>query len=92
MKSAYCGGGFSDNQLLWIIPVLDGYCKKNNVKILFFERQLSNRIKNNKFITQIVKDYDIFYLKSNFSFMKILNLFLFFFKEYFRNNLLPINY
>jgi len=83
MKSAYCGGGFSDNQLLWIIPVLDGYCKKNNVKILFFERQLSNRIKNNKFITQIVKDYDIFYLKSNFSFMKILNLFLFFLKNIF---------
>lgn len=80
MKSVYCGGGFSDNQLLWIIPVLDGYCKKNNVNTLVFERRLSNRIKNNNFITQIVKDYDILYLKSNFSFIKILKLFFFFLK------------
>ena len=40
-KSIYCGGGFLDSQLLWIIPILDGYCESNNIDTIIFEKKLS---------------------------------------------------
>ena len=36
IKSLYCGGGFIDSQLLWLIIVIDGYCNKNNIRNIIF--------------------------------------------------------
>jgi hypothetical protein len=63
-KSIYCGGGFFDNQLIWIIPIIDGYCRANNIDTIIFERKLSSRIVNNISIAKIVKNYNILSLKN----------------------------
>ena len=83
-KSIYCGGGLFDNQLLWIIPVIDGYCKSNNIDTIIFERKLSNRIINNDYISKILNKYKIYSLKDNLSIFQFLNIILFFIKNFFR--------
>jgi len=82
VKSIYCGGGFYDNQLLWIIPLLDGYCKENSVDTIIFERKLSSRIINNISIAKIVKNYNILSLKNNSSFFKSISIFFFLIKNF----------
>ena len=83
-KSLYCGGGFFDNQLLWIIPIIDGYCEANNIKTIIFERKLSNRLLKNIYISSIVNKYQILNLKSNLSICQLLNIIFFFFKNFFK--------
>ena len=83
-KSIYCGGGFFDNQLLWIIPVIDGYCKSNNIDTIIFEKKLSNKIINNDHISKILNKYKIYSLKDNLSVFQFLNIILFFIKNFFR--------
>lgn len=83
-KSIYCGGGFLDNQLLWIIPIIDGYCEANKVKTIIFERKLSNRLLRNNHICSILKNYHILNLKDNFSFIQLLNIIIFFFRNFFK--------
>jgi hypothetical protein len=83
-KSIYCGGGFFDNQLLWIIPIIDGYCVANKVKTIIFERKLSNRLLKNTHISSIVKNYHILSLKDNISFIQHLNIIIFYFRNCFK--------
>jgi hypothetical protein len=83
-KSVYCGGGFFDNQLLWIIPILDAYCEANNINTIIFERKLSNRLLKNIYISSIVRKYHILNLKSNLSIYQLLNIIFFFFKNFFK--------
>ena len=82
-KSIYCGGGFFDNQLLWIIPIIDGYCEANKVETIIFERKLSNRLLKNTHINSIAKKYNILNLKDNISFIQLLNIIFFFFQKFF---------
>jgi hypothetical protein len=65
IKSLYCGGGFIDSQLLWLIIVIDGYCNKNNIRNIIFERKLDKEILKKKKITRILKKYNIIYLKDS---------------------------
>jgi hypothetical protein len=83
-KSIYCGGGFFDNQLLWVIPVIDGYCESNNVDTIIFERKLSDRIINNTNISKIINKYKICSLKDDLSFFQFINIILFFIKNSFK--------
>jgi len=83
-KSIYCGGGFFDNQLLWIIPIIDGYCDANKVETIIFERKLSNRLLKNTHINSIVKKYNVLNLKDNISIIQLLKIIFFFFKNFFK--------
>ena len=83
-RSIYCGGGFLDSQLLWIIPILDGYCEKNNINIIIFERKLSNSLLNNNYISSVLNKYKILHLKSDISFLLILNIIIFILKNLFK--------
>ena len=77
MKSLYCGGGFIDSQLLWLIPVIDGYCNKNKISTIIFERNLNKKILKKKIIAQVLKKYNIIYLKDNFILKDYLNIIFF---------------
>jgi hypothetical protein len=76
MKKIYVGGGFIDVQLLWLIPFLDGYCKKKNIKTIIFERKFKSSILNNSIINKILNKYNILYLKND---LIIKNIIFFFF-------------
>ena len=83
-KSIYCGGGFFDNQLLWVIPVIDGYCKSNNIDTIIFERKLSDRILNNNYISKIINKYSICSLKDDLSLIQLINIIFFFIINFFK--------
>ena len=58
-KSLYLGGGFRDHQILYMIPIIIGTCKKNKIKKIIFEKKLSKKILNIKIIRKILKKYEI---------------------------------
>ena len=37
----YIGGGFTEDQLLWIVPIVSYYSKKNSNNLFIFENELS---------------------------------------------------
>ncbi len=61
-KNIFVGRGFIESQLLWVIPLVHGYCKKKKIKTIIFEEQLSKRILDNVHIKKILKNYEIIYL------------------------------
>jgi hypothetical protein len=83
MRALYCGGGFIDSQILWLIPIIDGYCKKNKIETLIFERKLSQIILKKKISSNILKKYKIIYLKNELNFLKIFNIIFFILKNSF---------
>ena len=44
----FIGGKFLDSQLLFTLPIVDGYCEKNNIKTIVYEKDLPLKIINNK--------------------------------------------
>jgi hypothetical protein len=83
IKSLYCGGGFIDSQLLWLIIVIDGYCNKNNIRNIIFERKLDKEILKKKKITRILKKYNIIYLKDSLMLKDYLQIFFFILSKFF---------
>lgn len=55
----YIGGGFTEDQLLWIIPLVSNYTKNNLNKYIVFENKLSNNFLNNIIIKKYLKDFKI---------------------------------
>ena len=49
-KSLYLGGGLKDHQILYMIPIIIGTCKKNKIKKIIFEKKLSKKILKLKII------------------------------------------
>lgn len=83
-RSVFVGGGVPYVSYLWLLPVIDGYCAKNNIKTLIFEADLSDELLEHSVIKKILeKYYLIFPFKKNFNtyfyfslyFLKYLKLF-----------------
>jgi hypothetical protein len=77
-KKIYVGGGFLESQLIWILPIINSYCKKNNIKSIIFENKLSNRLTKDKRINRYLINYKIEYLKENFILKNFFKIILFF--------------
>lgn len=61
--SIYIGNNFLDSQLLYIIPFVHGYAKNAGINRLVFEREFSNKVRDNIIISEILKNYDIEFLE-----------------------------
>ena len=64
-KSIYLGGALNDSQYLFTLPIVVGYCNSNNIKKIILEKNLPLKIKNNKIIKGIIKDFEIECLEFN---------------------------
>ena len=73
-NSVYIGGGYSQSQLLWLIPLVDGYCSKKEIKNIIFENALPSNICENKLIRTILSQYNIKTLKDNLVYTNLLLL------------------
>jgi hypothetical protein len=94
-KSVFIGGGVPLSTYLWLLPLIDGYCKKNNIKSLIFEENLPDKIAKKEFIKNILNKYSIkFPFKKNFFtivkfffyFIKIKTIIIFFSLIFLRKN------
>ena len=63
----YVGGGFTEDQLLWIFPIISNYFKDTSTKTIFLENKLSSDFKKNNYIKRYL---------DNFKFLNQKNLFL----------------
>lgn len=78
-NSVFIGGGVPSSTYLWLLPLIDGYCEKNNIKSLIFEENLPDKIAKTKFIKKILNKYSIkFFFKKDF--FGILNFSFYFIK------------
>tara|TARA_B110000027_G_C16117157_1_gene300748 strand:+ start:1141 stop:2625 length:1485 start_codon:yes stop_codon:yes gene_type:complete len=65
----YIGGGFTADQLLWIVPIASNYLKKKN-KTIIFENKLPKKFLNNKIIfthlknTENIEQKNLYFFKS----------------------------
>ena len=90
-KSLYLGGGFRDHQILYMIPIIIGTCKRYKIKKIKIEKKLNPRVQNLDIIkkklkgNKIIYENDLYFKESVFSRLPILFLFilLFFFKSFF---------
>ncbi len=63
-KSIFVGGGFIESQLLWIIPIICGFCKKKKISNIIFEKKISSKILRNKELNILLKNYTLVYLEN----------------------------
>ena len=60
MKNAvYVGGGFSQDQLLWIIPIVCEKYKGTNINQIIFEKVPNSSVLKNKKIKKYLSEYEI---------------------------------
>ena len=60
MKNAvYVGGGFSQDQLIWIIPIVCEKYSKTNIDRIIFEELPNSRVLKNKKIKKYLSEYEI---------------------------------
>jgi hypothetical protein len=59
----FIGGKFLDSQLLFTLPIVDGYCEKNKIKTIIYEKDLPHKIINNKNLSKFLKKYQILSLQ-----------------------------
>ena len=92
-RSLYLGGGFREHQILYMLPIIDGACKRHNIKKIILEKKLSKRLLKLKIVKQIIEKYQIFYedelYNREFIFYRIPAIFflscIFFIKSFFLN-------
>jgi hypothetical protein len=79
--SVYIGGGYSQSQLIWLIPLVHGYCHEKAIKNIIFEKILSSTIFENTQINTILAKYNTQILKNNLVYRNILFLIFFLLKN-----------
>ena len=91
-KNIYVGSGFIDSQLLWIIPLIHGYCKKKNIQTIIFESKLSKKVLDNLHVKKILNNYEIIYLENLSIFLKYRALkYLYFLFVFLPQSLIKLN-
>jgi len=77
MKKIYVNNDFIDSQIIWLLPIIDGYCSKLRINDIIFHSRLSNKILKSKNFINFSKKYKItFFLKKKnfFFYLKIIIL------------------
>jgi hypothetical protein len=58
-KCVLVGGGFMESQLLFIIPLIHGYCSFKGIEKVIFDFPIPNKVKNNREIKKILCQYEV---------------------------------
>ena len=58
-KSLYLGGGFRDHQILYMLPIIDGICKKKKISSIILENKLPHKIFSKKIYSKFFKNYEV---------------------------------
>ena len=86
-RSVFIGAGFINNQIPWILPIVIGYCKKNNITNIILDRKVPDVLLKLDYLTNDLKNFNILYLsdvKFYFKFTKFIKK-KYFFKYFFFN-------
>ena len=53
----YIGGGFSEDQLLWIIPIISNYFNNSKQNIIYIENKLSKTFLESSIFKKYLKNF-----------------------------------
>ena len=62
-NKVFVDSGFIESQILWILPIIDGYCTKLGLKKIIFQKELSSKLKKNIYVKNFLNKYEIEYLE-----------------------------
>ncbi|MCF8196765.1 MAG: hypothetical protein K9J38_12265 [Polynucleobacter sp.] len=74
-KSLFIGNGFTNSQILFLIPIAHGYSKKMNIKVWIFEFMPPDSVLKNQDLQNIFANYHIKELNKNRHFFRVLYFF-----------------
>ena len=80
-KKIFICGGFIDEQLLWMLPIICSYSKKKKITKILFEKKI-NFNKFPKHILELLKEFEISYIENVSIFQKKLLLIFYILKNF----------
>lgn len=81
-KKLFINNDFTVSQLIWIIPIIDGFCVKNKISKIIFSTKLPSNIIHLKHVKIFLNKYSIEVIKYEPKFKKYLNTFLMLIKNF----------
>ena len=70
----FIGKDFIASQYLWVIPIVDGFCKKLKIKEIVLEKRIPDNVYSLSIIKKILNDYNLIVVEDNFSLWRKYNL------------------
>jgi hypothetical protein len=77
-STIYIGGGIRPHLILSLLPIIDGFCKKQNIQTIIFERDVNTFLKSNILYKNLKSKYIIKNLEQ-LGLNKIYSIFFFLF-------------
>ena len=62
-RSVFIGAGFINNQIPWVLPIVIGYCKKNNITQIIFDRKIPDALLKLDYLANDLKNLNILYFR-----------------------------
>jgi|LakMenEpi03Aug12_release.lakeMendotaPanAssembly.Ray.scaffolds.fasta_scaffold11494_11 hypothetical protein len=70
----FIGKDFIASQYLWVIPIIDGFCKKLKIKEIVLEKRIPDNVYSLSIIKKILNDYNLIIVEDNLSLWRKYNL------------------
>ena len=67
-KKLFINDDFVESQYLWMIPIIDGFCEKNNISNIIMYKEFPLKILDLKIIKDFKRKYSIEILNKKFFF------------------------
>ena len=83
-KKLFINDDFISSQYLWLIPIIDGYCKRNKIENIILLKKFPQNILNHENIKKFINNYKVEIIENNddFIFTKIFKYFFVFLIKY----------
>lgn len=65
MECVFIDAGYMDSQLLYVIPIVDGFCISRNIHSIIFERAIPKEVRDLDKIKEILSKYTIIEIEKN---------------------------
>jgi len=66
-NKVFIGKDFIESQYLWLIPIVDGFCKSLKIKTIVLEKKIPDSVYSLSVIRNILNNYDLIVVEDNFS-------------------------
>jgi hypothetical protein len=73
-NKVFIGKDFIESQYLWLIPIVDGFCKSLKIKTIVLEKKIPDSVYSLSVIRNILNNYDLIVVEDNFSLWRKCNL------------------
>ena len=70
-KALLVCGGYIPSQMLYLIPIISGYCKKKKISTILFNDSIPSSVKKNKLVLKELDKFNVVFLNDIFSLKKV---------------------